>query len=496
MQDVENCTICQFNRNCSAVNSDMRARIRSWDLNESQKDAIESCIRARECRHQNTVKLIWGPPGTGKTKTVGFLLYLLLRMKCRTLTCAPTNNAVLQVTKRLVENVKSAEYDTYGLGDIVLSGNPKRMKIDYYDDLNNVFLDHRVHILAKCFGPNSGWNDTRLAMISLLKEPEKQYSLYLKMMKGKDLQNNDNNSNVENIFVHLENEGIKTNAGKSYDSDKIFEDKKSKKDIRQVIFQILKENKNKIRPKDILHLQKERKSKREEEQDRNDIPGKEIGREAGKVHYNPLTFGEFVKKRFDCVVEWLCCLIVNLYTHLPTSIISPEVVKNMFAAVESLKSFQLSLHDIANEDLKEAYSRGSRFTNFNVARVNSLFILESLPSKFSVPCSYDRRGIKEFCLKEACLIFCTTSGSAKLVIIDMKPLELLVIDEAAQLKECESTIPLQLLGPRHAILVGDERQLPAMVKSQVLHFNTLALSLCVYLYLNTHTHTHTHICSR
>ncbi|PON78551.1 P-loop containing nucleoside triphosphate hydrolase [Parasponia andersonii] len=49
----------------------------------------------------------------------------------------------------------------------------------------------------------------------------------------------------------------------------------------------------------------------------------------------------------------------------------------------------------------------------------------------------------------------------------MSPLELLVIDEAAQLKECESTISLQLLGPGYAILMGDERQLPAMVKSQI-----------------------------
>nr|POE52223.1 putative atp-dependent helicase c29a10.10c [Quercus suber] len=46
--------------------------------------------------------------------------------------------------------------------------------------------------------------------------------------------------------------------------------------------------------------------------------------------------------------------------------------------------------------------------------------------------------------------------------------EVLVIDEAAQLKECESTIPLQLPGHRLAILIGDESQLPAMVKSKRL----------------------------
>lgn len=48
-----------------------------------------------------------------------------------------------------------------------------------------------------------------------------------------------------------------------------------------------------------------------------------------------------------------------------------------------------------------------------------------------------------------------------------EPLEYLLIDEAAQLKECESAIPLQLSVLRHAIFFGDERQLPALVKSKV-----------------------------
>ncbi|KAK3222798.1 hypothetical protein Dsin_009823 [Dipteronia sinensis] len=49
----------------------------------------------------------------------------------------------------------------------------------------------------------------------------------------------------------------------------------------------------------------------------------------------------------------------------------------------------------------------------------------------------------------------------------MEPLYFLVIDEAAQLKESESTIPLKLKGIKHAILIGDECQLPAMVESSV-----------------------------
>ncbi|KAM0832855.1 hypothetical protein ACQ4PT_064636 [Festuca glaucescens] len=46
-------------------------------------------------------------------------------------------------------------------------------------------------------------------------------------------------------------------------------------------------------------------------------------------------------------------------------------------------------------------------------------------------------------------------------------LDLLIVDEAAQLKECETLIPLLLPGIRQAVFIGDEYQLPAMVKSNI-----------------------------
>ncbi|GKB20192.1 UvrD-like helicase, ATP-binding domain, P-loop containing nucleoside triphosphate hydrolase, partial [Tanacetum coccineum] len=51
--------------------------------------------------------------------------------------------------------------------------------------------------------------------------------------------------------------------------------------------------------------------------------------------------------------------------------------------------------------------------------------------------------------------------------MNMEPLDILVIDEAAQLKEAESIIPVQLSGLKHVILIGDEHQLPTAVNSNV-----------------------------
>ncbi|KAM1343233.1 hypothetical protein PS2_007374 [Malus domestica] len=51
--------------------------------------------------------------------------------------------------------------------------------------------------------------------------------------------------------------------------------------------------------------------------------------------------------------------------------------------------------------------------------------------------------------------------------VPMVPPNILFIEEAAQVKEWELAIPLQLQGVKHAILVGVEYRLPAIVKSNV-----------------------------
>ncbi|KAK9950677.1 hypothetical protein M0R45_006153 [Rubus argutus] len=388
----DSCSNCSFKEKCYTGVSAIWPTIYSQNLNESQEAAVLNCIGLSRCRHQNSVKLIWGPPGTGKTKTMSLSLFALFQLKCRTLTCAPTNIAVLEVAARLRRLVNlSLKFGTYGLGDIVLFGNKKRMDIDNNNDLRDIFLDYRVKTLIECLVPLSGWKHLLQSMICLLDDPEEQYSLYLEKRT----------------------ENHKQNAQTNEDDGKY-----------------------------------------------------------SKVEDYPLTFEEFVKNEFDSICEPLKICMVGIYTHLPTSCISLKVVNDMVGALGLLKSIKSSLHTIgvANEGLKlvrkDFKVPGSIVGCLTQLRTKCTNTLKSLPMEFCVP--INKYALRNFCLENACLIFCTASTCAKLhVVAGARPLELLVIDEAAQLKECESAIPLQLSGLRHAVLVGDERQLPAMVKSKI-----------------------------
>ncbi|KAM1516063.1 hypothetical protein ACFXTH_015081 [Malus domestica] len=381
-QGRNSCSICFDNEKCylSATFHAMCS-----DLNDSQKAAVLNCISLSKCNHRNTIKLIWGPPGTGKTKTVGMSLFAMVKLKCRTLTCAPTNIAVLEVTARVLRLVnQSLDYGKYGLGDIILFGNEQRMKIDDHDDLVDVFLDYRTKILAECFAPLSGWKHRLASMIDLLEDPKEKYAAYL---REKRRRNNEDEEGDNTWMTMLKGVIMSLINGRNSTCD-----------------------------------------------DDNDL----------------MTFEEFVKEQFDSIGECLKICMVNLYTHLPTSCMSIKVVKDMITALDLLNSCKYLFDEVG----------------FSNERMQLVCILRSLRA-FSVPILTDEKEIGNFCLENACLICCTVSSSSKLYTKGMKPVEILMVDEAAQLKECESLIPLQLPGLRHAILIGDQRQLPAMVKSKI-----------------------------
>ncbi|KAI8537794.1 hypothetical protein RHMOL_Rhmol09G0052000 [Rhododendron molle] len=364
-------------------------------LNESQREAISASLAGIKCNHKSTVELIWGPPGTGKTKTVSVLLFTLLRMNCRTLTCAPTNIAIKEVASRVIKLAREfygAESEKQAffcpLGDILLFGNKERLKVDL--EIQDIHLDYRVQRLTECLGPLTGWRHCLTSMIDFLEDCVSQYEVF-----------------VENEKIIKEKEHI--------DHD-----------------------------------------------------------EGTKAEFK--SFLEFVRDRFKCNASSLRRCISIFCTHLSRSFLLEQnfqrmIILNCF--LDHLESL-LFQKKLVSEELKEIFSHADASEgisgSFADTRRNCLSVLKSLRLSLEglkLPSAMNSSSIREFCFRMASLIFCTASSSYKLHSVVMEPLNLLVIDEAAQLKECESTIPLQVSGVGHVILVGDECQLPAMVTSNV-----------------------------
>ncbi|KAL2897301.1 putative helicase MAGATAMA 3 [Bienertia sinuspersici] len=436
-----NCAVC-FSRERNWIESTTSgALIRSLDLNESQEEAVLNCTALKECYHKSTVKLIWGPPGTGKTKTVASFLFAMLRMKSRVVTCAPTNVAVTGIVKQLIKIAsKSFEYGTYGLGDIILFGNGKRMKIDDHADLFDVFLDFRALMLNKCLQPSSGWVHCLESLICLIENPQKQYHLYLQRLQEDNSKDSDNDyGEYEQQLLGKINGELDVRSGLDSEAPKIAESFK-RRTWRKIMEETMRVNNRQSRK---VIKQQQSAPKLEQSERSNGLIRK---------HW---TFEEFVKNQFHFLRNKLKFYAPVLYTHLPTSFISLKVVKSIIEALNSLDSLCPIINSI-------------NFPNSESGRImeERLGELKALRLRFDVPDIHGIYSIKNFCLQNCNLFFCTASSSARLYVDGPRRLNIVVVDEAAQLKECESAIPLQLPGLRHAVLIGDERQLPAMVKSK------------------------------
>ncbi|KAI3849020.1 hypothetical protein MKX03_011463 [Papaver bracteatum] len=398
----EVCNFCSL-QDYSTWDEQLGRRL-SLVLDESQATAVLNSISVALCNHKSSIKLIWGPPGTGKTKTLSILLYTLLSKGCRTLACAPTNVAVKEVALRVLKLVKDPYHMDPGkdellctMGDLLLFGSKNRLEV--FDDLEAIYLDHRVDRLVDCFAPQNSWKNCFITMINFLEDCVAQYHL-------------------------LENESVG----------------KAKTSVR------------------------------------ND-----------STSMVPNSFLGFIRDRYRAVVSPLKRCISDLCTHLPKRFLLQHNFESMVCLLSLLDSFGslLSQNDANDKEIETLFTHREFVDSFHKLEIEActsrnsaqlykirnecIDTLRSLCHSLShvLPESMNKSLVWQFCFQSASLIFCTASSSYTLHRVEMDPLNLLVIDEAAQLRECESVIPMQLKGIRHAILIGDERQLPAMVASKV-----------------------------
>ncbi|XP_031477020.1 uncharacterized protein LOC116248392 [Nymphaea colorata] len=388
----EACMICASEQCEDSFRESLVSSLSQYNLNDSQVSAISSAISTIKCTHSHAVKLIQGPPGTGKTNTVSKLLWTLLQQNFTILTCASTNVAIKEVASRVLKLVRDSNWGSrdymHGcfLGDILLVGNKERLSLDVDDDLNEIFLDHRVARLSECLDLRTGWEHKLASMIKFLDTCAFEYNRCTADMDSKAA----------------------------------------------------------------------------------------------------VCFVDFLRPRFDSIAVTLEDYAVIISTHLPREFISDleieyidlllKLLSHLRKLMSSMDSRSIELERIfsspmntdipeissTKNSLNDVFSEGATCRSLQVVRIACLDTLQYLKRSFKRS-SIGRKDL----LRCASLVFCTTSSAAFLHSFEINHLSVLVIDEAAQIKECESAIPLQLDGLRHAVLIGDERQLCATVKSKI-----------------------------
>ncbi|KAM0906279.1 hypothetical protein ACQ4PT_016851 [Festuca glaucescens] len=449
--------------------------LEKFNLNDSQLNAVADCVSAME-NHSPSIKLIWGPPGTGKTKTICTLLWAMLIKDFRTLTCAPTNTAVLEVASRIVRLVgESSDGSGCFLNDIVLFGNKDRMKIDDSHDLSVVFLDLRAKRLFPCYVPNTGWRHCLCSLIDLLENPVTRYKLHIEY--------------IVEAMKAMEKEIPKE------DMDKLL--LREKGNSLPSHFHLC----SKPIPNDHLLalLLVFRKPNHKEGWYDSEAMNKAFG---------VLPFKDYLKGSYNKLSENLGNCIELLYSDHPRNPETGQSFRCMLEVHELIEILHTLINcytdndDIWSDEVLEgkieedcnpvswpeqlAYLRTNTCnkSKFKLARSLCVQELRYLRINLEVPICYSTRSVQLYLLQRAKCILCTVSSSFRLYNVPMdnsdsdisrlvtkpenlNPLELLIVDEAAQLKECETLIPLQLPGIRQAVFIGDEYQLPALVKSKI-----------------------------
>ncbi|CAN6249866.1 unnamed protein product [Urochloa humidicola] len=452
-------------------------------LNSSQLNAVADCFPVKG-NFSPSVKLIWGPPGTGKTKTISTLLWTMLLSRHRTLTCAPTNTAVLEIASRIVKLVHEspASRDIF-LSDIVLFGNKRRMKIDEDNNLSAVFLSSRIKRLSQCFAKKP-WG---LCLFSLLHFLEKsvteQYQLYteriLAKMKEREGENTEKNQSEDRSVTSC-TEG-KVQEGISDTVEVVYVDEEDDYDNEE---------------------------ESDDEEDCSESEGVESDNaddgcdsESAEQTLVILTLKEYARATYnELAVDLLGCMKV-LQTDFPRE---PTMAQSFQCMTEVAELLDI-LHTYINSDdddvwfdglLEEHIKQDSDPLNwpdllasvhaekcgklkFRKARSLCIQELHYMRKYLELPlwanCFYlsnDRmRDIRMYLLQRSNCVLCTVSSSFTLYNVPLdkntSPLQMLIVDEAAQLKECESLIPTLLPGIRQVVFIGDECQLPALVKSKI-----------------------------
>ncbi|KAL2629325.1 hypothetical protein R1flu_014011 [Riccia fluitans] len=380
------------------------------DLNDSQTEAVTTTAIGLHYGEEPKVRLIKGPPGTGKTATVITFLSIITCLDYRTLVCASANRAVCEVAQRFVNLVnkipspeKSFQYrgyfETYGcegtckslrMGDIVLVGNDERLEVE--SALSMIYLPLRVKRLSDAVLHSRGWRQSLQNVLKILKDPVTLFEA--------------RNSNP------LETDSIKYARG-------------------------------------FLHFFKEELL----------CWGSQLNL-SGYVLRRDLP-RSLLLPAMSRYISLICSAVADVLEALPLDFDAPDSeIWSLFTAVKNQDDnsewFESFSNDVEQNHLKNLLRR--------------LLLLISSPFRqkiSSLLSTLDEDNLEDKCLQHARIVFCTITSAGRACVQNSGFFGSLVIDEASQLVEAETAIVTQMPGLQQALLVGDEKQLPATVVSMV-----------------------------
>ncbi|GJY16701.1 UvrD-like helicase, ATP-binding domain, P-loop containing nucleoside triphosphate hydrolase [Tanacetum coccineum] len=154
------------------------------------------------------------------------------------------------------------------------------------------------------------------------------------------------------------------------------------------------------------------------------------------------SFIEFVRDRFNSSARPLRRCIVTFCTHIPRNFMGEYNFKNIISLLDNLSSLESLLfqENVVSEELQDLFTSEpmqddmSTISFFRAVSLSVLTTLQQSLAELTLPSFLNKYAITQFCFERA---------------------------------SAESIIPLQLPGLKHAILIGDEHQLPAVVNSNV-----------------------------
>lgn len=177
-----------------------------------------------------------------------------------------------------------------------------------------------------------------------------------------------------------------------------------------------------------------------------------------KSTYNAIRSIEGRKSRIEERMKAIADTIVAL---LDTKLVNTEQVSRIKEKFEAVTVAMGSFLEQTNAEVKKSDITNDAETTFSM--------IDILHRELEFYLQVDNRDVELKILDHVTIVFATLSITGRQLMRKMRPFTTLIIDEAAQVTESESMIPLDLVSCDNTcgrvVLIGDHKQLPSTVIS-------------------------------